>query len=80
MKAIIQKWGNSQGVRIPKNILEAVSLKENDAVRIEAEKDCIVIFPEINKHRTLEERFAGYTEKMRCEEWQTDKPEGKEAW
>ena len=29
MYATIQKWGNSQGLRIPKALLDAVGLREN---------------------------------------------------
>jgi hypothetical protein len=32
MFTTIQKWGNSQAVRLPKAVLEKASLKENDAV------------------------------------------------
>ncbi len=34
MQATIQKWGNSQGIRIPKAFLEAVGMGENDLVEI----------------------------------------------
>lgn len=30
MQATIQKWGNSQGIRIPKAFLEALGIREND--------------------------------------------------
>ena len=32
MKTTIQKWGNSQGVRIPKAILDTVEWKENEKI------------------------------------------------
>ena len=31
----IQKWGNSQGIRIPKKMLEMLDLKVNDSISIE---------------------------------------------
>lgn len=34
----IQRWGNSQGIRIPKGALAASHIGENDAVEIIAEK------------------------------------------
>ena len=34
MQATIQKWGNSQGIRIPKAFLEALGMKENDVVEL----------------------------------------------
>ena len=30
MQAAIQKWGNSQGIRIPKAFLDALNMAEND--------------------------------------------------
>jgi antitoxin MazE len=32
MHTTIQRWGNSQAVRLPKTILEVLLLKENDQV------------------------------------------------
>lgn len=37
----IQKWGNSQGIRLPKKILEMLDLKVNDTILIEEEDDCL---------------------------------------
>ena len=43
MQTTIQKWGNSHAVRLPKTILEALSLAENDPVSITADNDKITI-------------------------------------
>ena len=32
MYATIQKWGNSQGLRLPKALLDSIGLRENDRV------------------------------------------------
>lgn len=80
MEARIQKWGNSQAVRIPKAILEEVHLQENDKVRIEAKEDQIVISRVEKKYQTLKELFANYTGDYKCEEWDTGKPRGNEVW
>lgn len=32
MRGTVKKWGNSQGVRLPKSILEEAHIKENDEV------------------------------------------------
>lgn len=32
MEAILQKWGNSIGIRISSNILKALNLKENHII------------------------------------------------
>ena len=41
MITTIRKWGNSQGVRLPKIILDALFIQENDAVEIVAENNII---------------------------------------
>lgn len=80
MYTTIKKWGNSQAVRLPKGILESATLHENDRVEIKAEKDYIVIRPANKKHKTLEERLAGYTGDYKYSEWDTGEPQGKEVW
>ncbi len=80
MQTSIQKWGNSQAVRLPKPLLDAVSLGENDRVELSVENDCIIIRPASNRHRTLKERLADYHGHYECSEWDTGGPEGNEAW
>ena len=43
MEARLQKWGNSDGVRIPKAFLQSLNLKTNDKIIIEQVDDKIVI-------------------------------------
>ena len=43
MTVTLQKWGNSVGVRLPKPMLEQVSLKEGAQVEIVVEGDRLVI-------------------------------------
>ena len=80
MYAIIQKWGNSQAIRLPKGILEVADLHENDRVEINADNNCIIIKRLNKKHKTLEERLVGFTGDYKCSEWNTGEAKGKEAW
>lgn len=80
MYTTIQKWGNSHAIRLPKGILEAADLRENDQVEIKAENDYILIKRANKKHKTLEERLAGYKGEYVCTEWDSGKPQGKEIW
>lgn len=41
MYATIQKWGNSNGLRFPKALLDAIGLKENDRVELIQSADAI---------------------------------------
>lgn len=43
MEARIQKWGNSDGIRIPSSILKSLNIKTNDILNIEKQDDKIVI-------------------------------------
>ncbi len=74
----IQKWGNSQAVRIPKSILEMADLNENDRVEIKVQGRNLIIIP-VKKHKSLEERIAEYQGDYYCREWDTGKPAGKEV-
>ena len=61
MYATIQKWGNSQGLRIPKALLDAVGLKEHDRVELVQKDDGINIRRASSiPHRTLEERLTAF--------------------
>jgi len=80
MYTTLQKWGNSQAIRIPKSILEKANLKENDPVELKVEDGNLIIIP-LYKHMTLKERIAAYGEaEAPSEEWDTGKPKGKEVW
>ena len=83
MLTTIQKWGNSQGVQLPKTILDKLLLQENDQVEMETENDLIIIKKATRKRRakkSLEELFANYKGEYVCAEWDTGKPVGKEVW
>jgi len=91
MNAIISKWGNSRGVRIPKPYLEDLGLKENDIVDIEIKGNAIMIKKSpMRKRKTIEERFEMFYDTdfetalsnnaydFELIDW--GKPEGDEAW
>jgi antitoxin MazE len=81
MTTTIQKWGNSNAVRLPKTIMDALFLKENDPIEIIANDDHIILKKTTRKRRakkSLEERFANYTGDYQCEEYDWGKPVGNE--
>ena len=81
MNATIQKWGNSQAIRLPKVLLETASLKENEQVQILATQNQIVIRKiEPKKRKTLKERLAGFEGDYVFQEWDTGKPVGNEVF
>ena len=51
MKAQVSRWGNSLGIRIPKDIAGKVGLTEGASVEIEAVDDRIEILPIKRRYR-----------------------------
>lgn len=81
MQATIQKWGNSQGIRIPKAFLEALGMIENDIVELSRVDDHIVI-KKVKKESnlTLEQIFKDYEGESTVEEFDWGAPVGREVW
>lgn len=81
MQAIIQKWGNPQGIRIPKAFLEALGMAENDLVELSRVDDNIVITKvKEKKELTLEDIFKDFDGEDKAEEFDWGSPVGKEVW
>lgn len=76
-QVIVRPWGNSQGIRIPKNILEKLNIGISDTLQIEIEDDAIVL-KKAFKHKTFEERVAEYDGKISVCDFDWGEPVGKE--
>ena len=60
MDATIQKWGNSNAIRLPKPILKTANISERDTVQIIALPNEIIIKKAGKKHIPLRERMKGF--------------------
>jgi antitoxin MazE len=82
LTATITKWGNSQGIRLPKTILEKVNWTHNDTVEIVQESDCLIISkPFSKKHKTTAERLSAFMGDITpTVEMNWGKSEGEESW
>ena len=85
MKAKIQKWGNSDGLRIPKAILSELNIKTNDEVDISINNNQIIITKPKKTRLSLEERFKIYDNLPQEEKAQKEYVDfgcdvGKESW
>lgn len=88
MYAIIRKWGNSCALRIPKPLLDALSIQENDRVELIQADDEIVIRKAVApSHQTLEQRLTAFYGKpvdeiapLQSEEIDWGRAEGGEVW
>lgn len=56
----LKKWGNSQAIRIPKEILRAVEFKENDKVKISIIKNSIMIQKVNSNEKNLQKRLENF--------------------
>lgn len=73
----IRSWGNSQGIRIPKNILEKLNLKTSDILDLEIKDDTIVLRKQF-VHKSFEERLAEYNGEISVYDFDWGKPMGTE--
>jgi len=87
MQTTIVKWGNSQGIRLPKAFLQNIQIEENDPVDVSLEDERIVIKKISEKdHKTTKQRlvdfygenFEQYAAPQEEIEW--GKPVGNEEW
>lgn len=45
----IQKWGNSQGIRIPKTLLNELNIRENEILSLEINNNKLIIQKKFRK-------------------------------
>jgi len=80
MQTQVKQWGNSQGVRIPKEILEAAAISVDDVLDVKV-SDGIITLTKPFRHKTLEERAAEYGGKLNLDgEYDWGEPVGREMW
>jgi len=82
MLAKIQKWGNSQGLRLTKNILADAQIEVGDEVNLSVKSGVIVIAPakKIRGRYKLEELVANIPKNYQNSEVDWANPVGKEVW
>jgi len=77
MKTMVQKWGNSLGIRIPSVYVKEFNLKGGSSVEIVKNNESIVIIP---KRNTLEELLSKVHDENIHEYIDTGASVGKEEW
>ena len=76
----IQKWGNSQGIRIPKKMLETLDLKVNDSISIEEGENCLKIKKVEEKLSNIDKLFLNYDGEYEKIDLDWDNEVSKEVW
>jgi antitoxin MazE len=77
METIVQKLGNSLGIRIPAAYAKELNLKKGSAVEINEEGGKIVIYP---SHKTLEDMLDRVTADNMPEIVETGESVDREEW
>jgi antitoxin MazE len=82
MLAKIQKWGNSQGLRLTKNLLADAQLGVGDEVDISVKDGIIIVAPakKIRGKHSLKDLVARIPENYQTGEVDWGEPVGKEVW
>lgn len=79
MTTTLQKWGNSQGIRIPKLLLDAVHWNENEEIIIQAEDDKLIL-TKAAKGKKIQELFEGFQGEYEPCNVDWGEPVGEEVW
>lgn len=81
MRLVVNKWGNSAGIRLPKQVLQKMKIDINDEMdyKIEGEK---IILEKVNTvpEFTIEELFRDYEGEPTKEKPIIFRAEGNEKW
>lgn len=76
----VKTWGNSQGIRLSKDLLSLAGIQNNDYLTIEL-IDGNIVLKKTFRHRTLEERALEFEGKVGpYQEFEWDTPVGRERW
>ena len=78
----VQKWGNSQGLRLSKGLLLDVDIQVGDAVEVAVRDGALVITPvrRVRGARNLDELVRRIRKDDEPQELDWGKPVGREAW
>ncbi len=82
MHTKIQKWGNSQGLRIPKVVLDEIQSSIGDEVEVYSQEGKIIIEPvkRIRGKISLKSLVKKIPQNYKAQEVDWGKPLGKEEW
>ena len=78
----IQKWGNSQGLRFSKALLQEARIDVGDEVNVSIQKGRIVVepMPKVRGRYDLKELVSRMPEKYQVDEVDWGSPVDKEIW
>lgn len=77
---MIQRWGNSLALRIPKTFAEGISVREGDEVEMNVTRGRLVVAPRPPRDYRLADLVAGIRPGNLHKEIVVPGPQGQEAW
>ncbi|EOS73585.1 MAG: AbrB/MazE/SpoVT family DNA-binding domain-containing protein [Lachnospiraceae bacterium] len=80
MQAQVKEWGNSQGIRLSKEILKSAGIALNEVLDVTVSSGIITLTKPV-RHKTLEERAVEFNGKLMLDgEYDWGNPVGREVW
>lgn len=78
----VQKWGNSQGLRLSRQVLEEAQISVGDEVKVAVHDGAIVVAPirRLRGKHTLSELVKQIPKGYKSEELDWGGPVGNEVW
>lgn len=80
MQVQVKAWGNSQGIRISKDIMQEANIAVDDILDVKVDNGMLTLVKPF-RHKTLEERAADFNGKLNLDgEYEWGEPVGREVW
>lgn len=80
MQAQVKEWGNSQGIRLSKEILKSAGISVNEILDVTVSNGVITLVKPF-RHKTLEERAAEFDGRLMLDgEYDWGETVGREVW
>ena len=80
MRVVVQKWGNSLALRIPKPFADEVAVREGAVVDLSVRRGRLVAAPVAKNRPTLKQLLRKVTKNNRHGETDFGRATGREAW
>ncbi|MFC6291348.1 AbrB/MazE/SpoVT family DNA-binding domain-containing protein [Macrococcus epidermidis] len=80
MQVSLQRWGNSQGIRIPKSIVNEMNLDKNQKFDLTMQDEKIILTKQQQNVSLIRELFESYETENKPSEFDWGKPRGNEVW
>jgi antitoxin MazE len=80
MRSRVQRWGNSQGLRLGKHVLEDARISVGDDVEVVAQEEQILIKKITRPKFDLAEMVSRMPCRYKVQEESSGKPVGKQEW